>query len=323
MELALSERIGISNNFFEPTFTIFDNAIVMGYKKTGSRFFAHMASYPINHWEENYQYDVCLLRVDDWDTKKDERVYIDMLTGRYYASIIFGEGHDKTCPDYDTFFQKNGVKNMNEFIFENKKDIYIIIRNPVDRFFSGLVQILGAYIDEVMCLSEETERLKRLSDITDDEILNVKTYFNDVFNVHHPNMKSNKKLNKLALSKIIAYILQHYPHLYLGDIHTQNYLFGVKEIIYNIKDKTKIKILDLEDCKSKKAFELFNTWSDDKNFDSIYDNLKDYVLSNKIIYDNIFKYGEHNNNILSIRSYLNAEFAHYQSLKNSKLFVKL
>ena len=35
--------IGISNNFYEPTYTIFDNAIVLGHKKTGTRFFAHMA----------------------------------------------------------------------------------------------------------------------------------------------------------------------------------------------------------------------------------------------------------------------------------------
>ena len=55
-----AHMIGISNNFYEPTYTIFDNAIVLAHKKTGTRFFAHMASYPINHWQKNYQYDVCM-----------------------------------------------------------------------------------------------------------------------------------------------------------------------------------------------------------------------------------------------------------------------
>jgi hypothetical protein len=55
----------------------------------------------------------------------------------------------------------------------------------------------------------------------------------------------------------------------------------------------------------------------------IFNDIKEYALSNKIIYDYIFKYNENENNILAIRNYLNAEFTHYESLKNSKFFVKL
>jgi hypothetical protein len=93
--------------------------------------------------------------------------------------------------------------------------------------------------------------------------------------------------------------------------------------LYNIKDKSKVKILDLADCKSKEAFELFNTWTNTKDFMPIFNDIKEYALSNKIIYDYIFKYNENENNILAIRNYLNAEFTHYESLKNSKFFVKL
>jgi hypothetical protein len=316
-----AHMIGISNNFYEPTYTIFDNAIVLGHKKTGTRFFAHMASYPINHWEVNHQYDVCMLRIDNSEGDKDKRCYIDTMCGRYITSILFGEGHDTTCSDYDTFFLKNGVSDMNEFMFNNHKNMYIVIRNPVDRFLSGIVQVFGAYVDEVMCLTEERTRIKRHIDINDSEIDNVKLYLNDVFNLHHPD--TNSKLDKVAVSKIIGYIIQHYPNLYLQDIHTQNYLSGVKEILYNIKDKSKVKIIDLEDCRKKSAFKLFNTWSDTKDFTPIFNNLKDYALSNKIIYDYIFKYNENQNNILSIRNYLNTEYTHYDSLKNSQFFIKL
>jgi hypothetical protein len=312
--------IGISNNFFEPTYTIFDNAIVLANKKTGTRFFAHMASYPINHWEENYQYDVCMLRYDDGDDR-DERCYVNTLCGKYLASVLFSEGHDKTWTDYDSFFKNNGVENMNEFMFDNPKDTYIIIRNPIDRFLSGIVQVLGIYVDDMMCLTEERNKIKRHIDITDDEIDNVKTYLNDVFNLHHPD--TNSKLDKIAVSKIIGYLIQHYPNLYLQDIHTQNYLFGVKEILYNIKDKSKVKILDLADCKSKQAFELFNTWTNTKDFMPIFKNIKEYALSNKIIYDYIFKYNKNENTISTIRNYLNAEFTHYESLKKSEFFIKL
>jgi hypothetical protein len=313
--------IGISNNFYEPTFTIFDNAIVVGHKKTGTRFFAHMASYPIEHWKNNHQYDMCMLRIDGSNNNSDDRCYLETLFGKYYVSINFGEGHDDTCPNYDLFFEKNGVKNITEFIFNNEKDIYLIIRNPSNRFLSGIIQVLGIYIDEMLGVESEQLRLKRHIDITDDEIKNVKTHFNEVFNVHHP--KQNSKLNKEAVSKIISYILQHYPHLYLQDIHTQNYLAGVKELLYNIKDKSKVKILDLDDCRKKQAFQIFNKWTNSQNYMEIYDNLNEYVLSNRIIYDYIFKYGENDNNILSVRNYLNVEYAHYESLKNSEFFVKL
>ena len=313
--------IGISNNFFEPTYTIFDNAIVMGYKKTGTRFFAHMASYPINHWEKNYQYDACMLRYDSGDDHHDKRCYVNTLWGEYLTHINFGEGHDKTYPNYDSFFKNTGVKNMKEFMFENPKNLYIVIRNPIERFLSGLVQVFGIYVDDLMCLDEERIKIKRHIDITDVEIDNVKTYLNEVFNIHHP--KLNSKLDKVAVSKIIGYIIQHYSNLYLGDIHTQNYLFAIKEILYNIKDKNKVKIIDLADCKSKKAFELFNTWSDTKDFTPIFDNIKDYALSNKIIYDYIFTNTDNNTNIEIIRNYLNTEYNHYESLKNSPFFIKL
>lgn len=319
----INNLIGVSNNFYEPTYTIFDNAIVLNHKKTGTRFFAHMASYPINHWEINHQYDFCILNIDGSQYDGDERCIIKTLLLDYHVNINFGEGHDTTCPNYDTFFEKNGVKNLEEFMFENPKPIYAVIRNPIERFLSGIVQVFGIYVDTMLVLDDEKIRLKRHIDITDDEIKNIKTYFNDVFNLHHPNEESKNKLSKIAVSKIISYILQHYPHLYLMDIHTQNYLFGLKELIYNIKDKTKLKIIDLGDCKSEKAFELFNTWSNNQNYNSIFKNMKDYVLSNKIIYDFIFKYDDNTNNILAIRNYLNSESIHYESLKKSEFFLKL
>jgi hypothetical protein len=130
-------------------------------------------------------------------------------------------------------------------------------------------------------------------------------------------------LDKIAVSKIIGYLIQHYPNLYLQDIHTQNYLFGVKEILYNIKDKSKVKIMDLADCKSKQAFELFNTWTNTKDFMPIFKNIKEYALSNKIIYDYIFKHNKNENTTSTIRNYLNAEFTHYESLKTSEFFIKL
>ena len=316
-----AHMIGISNDFYEPTYTIFDNAIVLSHKKTGTRFFAHMASYPINHWEENYQYDVCMLRCDEDEHIKDERCYVDTLCGKYVAPILFGEGHDRTWPDYDSFFKNNGVVNMNQFMFENPKDMYLVIRNPIDRFLSGIVQVFGAYVDEIMCLTEERNRIKKHIDITDNEIDNVKIYLNDVFNVHHPD--TNSKLDKIAVSKIIGYIIEHYPTLYLQDIHTRNYLFGVKEMVYNIKDKSKIKIIDLADCRSKKSFQLFNNWTNTKDYMPIFNDIKEYALSNKIIYDYILKYNKNENIILIIRNYLNAEFTHYKALKNSQFFIKL
>ena len=55
----------------------------------------------------------------------------------------------------------------------------------------------------------------------------------------------------------------------------------------------------------------------------INDNIKHYALSNKIIYDYIFAHTDNQNNIKIIRDYLNAEYNHYETLKNSEFFIKL
>jgi hypothetical protein len=55
----------------------------------------------------------------------------------------------------------------------------------------------------------------------------------------------------------------------------------------------------------------------------IFKNIKEYTLSNKIIYNYIFKHNKNENNISIIRNYLNTEFTHYESLKKSEFFIKL
>lgn len=319
----LQHLFDISNDFFQPTFTIFENAIVVSHKKVGTRFFSNIASYPIWHWEYNNQYDISLMNYDsDNQSNIDDRLYLNTKFSKYFSHINFGEGHESTCNNYDEFFEKNGVKDINEFIFNNPKDMYIVIRNPIERFLSGITQILGYYLDDILTTDSEFKKLKQHIDITDSEIKNVKEYYHNIFNTFTPIQ--NSPLDMDATVKIMFYIIEHNSKLYFRDIHTRNYLFGFKEFIYEMKDTSKIKILDLEECRSKSAFKLFSNWRSDVNLMDVYKEKQNHILSNKIIYNKVIdKVLDNTYTLTTVFKYLNSEYNDYTYLKNTSLYMPI
>jgi hypothetical protein len=242
----------------------------------------------------------------------------------YKVSIRFVEEHKNSFNTVESFLENNGG-SMNNFFLNNKKDIYFVIRNPKKRFLSGITQVAASYVMHLLKESDEKNKIKSLTDITDSEIdyiyNNYDLYFNDKEELDEGSLSIND-IN--IFIKIILYIIQHKPNLYYYDAHTQNYLSNYKELIYNIKDKNKIKIIDLEDCKKKSAYELFNTWSDNVDYIQAYNNTEGHVISNKKMY----KYIEEtlNDNSLfteSLYNFLLTEMKEYKELKNSKYFINL
>ena len=311
------------NYMFDPTVSIFDKSIVFCYQKVGTRFFLFLSNWPksINETYNQYQFELTY----NFDNVFDDRLKLNTLLHDFGVHISFIKEHENSCYDYDTFFQKNGVTDINQFMLNNPKDIYFVIRDPIKRFLSGISQVAAYYVSEMITQVDERNLIKSLSNITDAEIDNIYNNYNDYFNEYDEFDENNlSNIDIDIFVKIIVYMINHKPYLYYYDAHTQNYLFKYKELMYNINDKSKVKIIDLEQCNKKEAYDLFNTWSDEIDYTEAYQNTKGHYVSNKKLYKHI-EFILNDNNILSdsLYNFLLNEVNEYNELKQSKYFVNL
>lgn len=308
-------------NNFQYIVNVFDKSNVICQPKVGSRFFLFLSNWPKNINEVYNQYQIDL----NYSYKNNNELQLNTLFNTFDATITFIKEHENSCNNYNDFFSKNNVNNINEFFLENSKDMYFVIRNPVKRFLSGLSQVASAYVSDYITQPDERARIKMFSNITDLEIDNIYNNYNDYFNEYDEFSESVlSKINIDIFVKIIVYILNHKSELYYYDAHTQNYLNKYKELIYNIKDKSKVKIIDLEDCSKKSAYDLFNTWSDNIDYTNAYYNTTGHHVSNKKLYNYIdFILTDVTNVYHSPYNFLSDEINQYNELKNSKYFIKL
>jgi hypothetical protein len=307
-------------NMFNPSISIFDKSIVFCYQKVGTRFFLFLSNWPIGISKSYNQYDFEI----NYSDENQSNVILNTLLNDYKVSIRFIEEHKNSFNTVESFLENNSG-SMNNFFLNNEKDIYFVIRNPKKRFLSGITQVAASYVMHLLKKSDEKNKIKSLTDITDSEIdyiyNNYDLYFNDKDEFDEGSLS---RIDVNIFIKIILYIIQHKPNLYYYDAHTKNYLSNYKELIYNIKDKNKVKIIDLEDCKKKAAYELFNTWSDDIDYIKAYNNTKGHTISNKKLYKHIEE--TLNDNSLfteSLYNFLLTEMKEYKELKNSKYFINL
>jgi hypothetical protein len=306
---------------FEPTISIFDKAVVVCFQKVGTRFFLFLSNYPkqLNEVYNQYQINV------SYDRAFDDRLELNTLFGNFSTSMNFIKEHENSCYSYDTFFEKNGVVDMNGFMLNNPKDMYFVIRDPMSRFLSGITQIAAPYVSELITQSDERSRIKSLSDITNEEIDNIYNNYNHYFNAEDEFSEENlSNVDMNILIKIILYIIKYRPHLYFYDAHTQNYLGHYKELIASISDKSKVKIIDLSDCKKESAYELFNNWSDTIDYKQASKQTSGHVVSNKKLYNHIISKLNNDDTISqSLYYFLSSEYKEYTQLKNSKYFINL
>jgi hypothetical protein len=318
----LEKHITMFSNYnFTPVINIFDKSIVITYPKVGSRFFLFLSNYPKSLNDVYNQYQLNIHYGYDVNPKLNLNTKLLQLT----TSIDFIDEHKNSCYDYETFFSKNAVDNMYQFIFENEKDIYFVIRNPLDRFLSGIIQVVALYIHEM--ITEECERtlIKSLCDISDTEIDEIYKNYDLYFNEYDEFNKNDiDNINIDIFLKILIYIINHKQHLYYYDVHTQNYLFRYNELICNIDNKNKIKIIDLYDCKKQSAYELFNNWSDTIDYKPAFHQTKGHIISNKKLYNHIVSI-LNNDSVISqnFYIYLANEIRQYNELKKSKYYINI
>lgn len=307
-------------NMFNPSINIFDKSIVFCYQKVGTRFFLFLSNWPNGISKSYNQYDFEI----NYSDENESNVILNTLLTNYKVSMRFVEEHKNSFNTIKSFLENNG-SSVNNFFLNNEKDIYFVIRNPKKRFLSGITQVAASYVMHLLKESDEKNKIKSLTDITDFEIDYIYNNYDSYFNENEEfDVESLSRIDVNIFVKIIMYIVNHKPNLYYYDAHTQNYLSNYKELIYNIKDKSKIKIIDLEDCKKKSAFELFNTWSDNIDYIEAYNNTEGHSISNKKLYKHIEE-TFNNNNLFpeSLYNFLLTEMKEYKELKNSKYFINL
>jgi hypothetical protein len=325
----IEDRVdSLSHIVFEPTLTIFDNVIVVNYKKVGTRFFQTLADLPSssnNIFNNSKQIDIKFVKIDGIvPSDKYNQIFKTKLTN-YLIEFDF-EHHDGEWKDADSFLKYNNVENITDFFKKNKKPFIFVVRNPVERFFSGATQILKSYCTDTLTDKDEQNEIKKIFDITDYDLQKVMERSNEVF-----EESFNQRLDWghtttdgiESFAKILLYVLEYKWDLIMQDVHTETYLDNIKSLLIEIDDK-KNKIIDLNQCNTKNAFEFFDTFTNDFIYSTDYNKIIKSKQSNLHIYDFLVKI--HNNNVHTMEAIphlLKKEYSYYKELINSSYFYNI
>jgi hypothetical protein len=326
-EILEKQLYSYSNITFEPTINIFKNAILFNYKKIGTRFFRELLVYPNSIWETNRQLDIQFNRISLTDNLNSPN-NLKLRYKTYYITTPWDMDVDNHKEYMDSlkwdstesFLNDMEVDSFTELLLENtKKDIIFLIRNPLERFFSGIIQVMQADLEILQESAHHRNIFKTLTDITDDGIRNLIKHYNvDVL---------DENLNIENLKKYFKYILEYRFDKIYEDIHTEPYLQGYKELIYNIKDDSRIKIVNLDDCNnSQSSIDFFTNLDDNPNLEEFFKS-KNFITkqsSNKFASSFLVEmYNNEEFKTPSVYHYLKREYAEYLNLMSSKYFVKI
>lgn len=327
-EILERELNNYSNIKFEPTINIFKNAILFNYKKIGTRFFRELLTYPDSIWENNRQLDIQFNRKCDNPEFYNTRNNLKLLYKEYHISTPWEmevDNHKKYIDslkwnDVDSFLDEMGVDSFTELFLENQtKDIIFIVRNPIERFFSGIIQIMQSELETLKDYEHYRNIFKVSTGIDDDGIKNLVRYYSV------DRLSSN--LNIDNLKKYFQYILESRFGKIHEDIHTEPYLHGYKELIYNIKDDSRIKIINLEDCNnSQESINFFTNLDDNPNLEEFFKSERfiEKQSSNKFAYKFLMEmYETEEFKTPILHHYLKNEYSEYLDLISSKYFVKI
>jgi len=323
----IEDRVShLSSIVFEPTLTIFDNVIVFNYKKVGTRFFQSLAGLPASSNNNSKQIDIKFVKIDGVvPSDKYNQIFKTKLTN-YLIEFDF-EHYGGNWKDVQSFLNYNEVDNITDFFKKNKKPFIFVVRNPVERFFSGVTQILRTYCSELITDKNEQNKIKKLIDISDSDLEIISNRYDDFF---ADNFNQRLEWGHIttegieSFGKILLYVLEYKWDLMMQDVHTETYLDIVKSLIIEMDD-TKNKIIDLKQCNTKSAFEFFDTFTNEFTYSTDYSNtIKSKIQSNSHIYDFLVKI--HNGEIHTMEAIphlLKKEYSYYKELINSSYFYNI
>lgn len=331
---------------FEPTLNPFKNGLLVNYKKVGTRFFGQLLSLPEQLSENKIQMDLIISKHPTQinGILLDAKQY--QLNYEYETKFCYTE-FDTIHPSYPPrhilnfvefsnsieFLKYCEVENYTELFFNNKKDIIFLIRNPIHRFFSGVIQNLYTLMYGISENENLITEISFYTGLTKDDIINTSNLISDPYMTQH--ILSSFKKNEIEL--LISFIIEKQWNLIFQDIHTDNYLFNYVEWIHHIKDKSKIKIIDLKDCLSNKSLDFFVNLMGNELLKTQFEEsldpltwwewLSEQTGTNKPVYrlfiDKILQSNPNFFGNSALQYYLRSEYEIYDSLINSPYYVNL
>ncbi len=345
IESIIQSRALNRQQYFEPTLTIFKNALVINYKKIGTRFMGMISSLPEKFDDDKKQFELYFHSEEKGGYVSDVyHTYNSFGNKEYiYTSFDMWEQDMINTPSEEVIQQTKeryigfnkfkttsellkieNAKTINEFLFKNPhKDIVLILRNPLRRFISGAVQLIHHIVN----------------DIPNNELL--RDEFRFFTNLEHDNLRFLYKLLKTnpahiksedisekdanAIHNIINYIVNRRPDLTFQDIHTQNYLRFYIDFINKIEDKSRLKIISIDECRTPSAAKFFDTLRGDTIVSDNFDKLLNHRESNDFLYNIFVKKFVADSNFWnsSLRFYLESEYYNYHMLINSPYYIDL
>ena len=326
---SIEDRVdSLSHIVFEPTLTIFDNVIVLNYKKVGTRFFHVLAELPSSSndiFNNSKQIDIKFVKIENEILKENHNQIFKTKLADYFIEFDFTH-HDGQWKDIESFLKYNEVDNITDFFKKNKKPFIFVVRNPVERFFSGATQILASFCKETISDRNEQLKIQKIIDISDVEFEIIRNnsdkFFSENFNQRldwgHDTIEGIE-----SFAKILLYVLEYKWDLLMQDVHTETYLDVIKSLIIEMDD-TKNKIIDLNQCNTKTAFEFFDTFTNNFIYSTDYSKIIKSKQSNSHIYDFLLKI--HNGEIHTMEAIphlLKKEYSYYKELINSPYFYNI
>lgn len=327
------------NRICEPTVSVFENGLVINYKKVGTRFFRTVSSGGLVECDlDNKQLDFIISDIPIVDKDNFTRNIINYkFSNRYITTHWHTQDYMiSTYPkwkDDDSFLEDMGVGSYTEFFFENKKDVIFVIRNPIERFFSGVVQCANGYFLTIEPNSEEHNFFKEVTEFSNDTI---SVIFDAYKNTQTPDEYIIDKLPKEIILKLYKYLLERRWHLFTTDIHTNLYISSFIELMHNIKDSSKIKIVELTHFRSEKSINFISNLYENKskglfgeNISNIIRNL--HIETNSKVTSMLMKFNNDGQFIMNspgktinfIQEHLMKEYALYKELRRSSHFINL
>jgi len=310
---------------YNPSVTVFDKCIFVQYKKVGTRYISGIASYPQNESVDCHQLELFFVTNPDFGVNSDLETHtIKGSLFDYYVYTSFDILHNqheiskfKKFTSNKEFLEYSKVNNFTEFCFENPRDLYFVVRNPIERFLSGTIQILLSATTDLIIDEKTREELKFFTKINDRQLKDaIKVFQNANSDVSALSAIPNK-----ILFPIFEYFIEKKWDLLFEDVHTENYLHHFKRWIHDIKDKNKLKIIDISQFSSDKSKEFIKSLRTDFNDERSFELIELFKSSNKKIYEDFLENYAMKN--LAFFNYLKTETQIYSSLINSKFFVDL
>ena len=309
-----------NTSFFSPTFHPFKNGILINTKKVGTRFISDINSFEdfrsISKFKKDIDLHFCFGQVDN--SIENEINKINLMRDEFYVYSSPPSSKyfiNKNLIDFLNFTNSN---NISELLITPNNDIIFVIKNPIERFFSGITQkIHSLYTD----IHQDERILLEILNYTNLKGSDIKQIFKDFNSYMDGNTEiDSQNLNKLQI--LIRYMLDKRWDFSFSDIHTQNYLHYYMDLIHSIEDKSKIKVIDINQIGSKKGLDFFNHLRGDTLLDKLWFDSEFYEKikhTNKGLY-NDFIFPALNKTLMG---FLSIEIKSYRQLIKSPYFIDL